>query len=144
MNRLAIGLLAVTALLVGCATDQERYCSAVEDHQNDLGEMLADGGTTGLIEALESFRELAADAPGDISDEWRLVIDRIEGLDEALSDAGVDSATYDAEEPPGDLSEEDRVEITSAAEALGAEETQKALGGLEQQALDVCQTPLVL
>jgi len=144
VNRLAIGLLAVAAVLAGCATEQERYCSAVEDHQTELSEMLADGGTTGLIEALESFRELAADAPADISDEWRLVIDRIEGLDEALADAGVDSATYDAEDPPADLSEEDRAEITSAAEALGTEETQKALGGLEQQVLDVCPTPLVL
>ncbi|MGI8645766.1 MAG: hypothetical protein ACR2JD_05550 [Nocardioides sp.] len=143
-RRAAAALLAFAALGAACASDQERYCASVEEHQVELSEVLADGGSTGLIEAVEPLRKLAADAPPDISDEWSLVIDRIEALDEALTVAGVDSATYDAENPPADLSEEDRTRITNAASALGAEETQRALGGLEQQALDVCQTPLVL
>ena len=84
------------------------------------------------------------EAPTDIEDEWSLVIDRIEALGDALAAAGVDPATYDAEQPPTGLDDAEKTAITDAARDLGAQETQRALADLEQQALDVCQTPLVL
>ena len=141
------GIAAVLLLLAvagGCADQQEQYCDAVEAHQEQLSELLAGADEGALLEALGPFRELAEDAPTDIQDEWRLVIDRIEALGGALEAADVDPASYDAAQPPAGLDDADRTAITEAARDLGAEETQRALADLEQQALDVCQTPLVL
>ncbi len=65
-------------------------------------------------------------------------------LEQALDDAGVDPATYDPKNPPQDLGDDDVAAIADAADRVGSPETQRALQGLEQQALDVCQTPLSL
>ncbi len=56
----------------------------------------------------------------------------------------MDPATYDPKDPPADLSDDDVAAIADAADQVGSAETQRALQGLEQQALDVCQTPLSL
>ena len=109
MTRLGgpVALLLVAVLGAGCADQQEQYCGAVEDHQEQLGELLAGGGDAALLEALAPFRELADEAPTDIEDEWSLVIDRIEALGDALAAADVDPATYDAEQPPAGLDDAD-------------------------------------
>jgi hypothetical protein len=143
MIRVLVPLLVV-ALGSGCADQREQYCAAVEEHQAELSELLAAVDRNALLEALGPFRELADEAPPDIRDEWTLLVDRIEALRHALDAAGVDPASYDAEDPPADLPEADRRAIASAARDLGAAETQRALADLEQQALDVCGTPLVM
>jgi hypothetical protein len=97
-----------------------------------------------LVGALPTLRELAEEAPADIVDEWSLVIDRIDALSDALEAAGVDPAAYDPEQPPPGLADAERARIEQTARDLGSEPTQRALADLEQQALDVCQTPLVV
>lgn len=136
--------LVAGPFLAGCATEQERYCEAVEEHQAELTEIAAQGDATALLDALDIYRELREDAPGDIEDEWQQVVSSLEGLDRALDDAGVDPATYDPEEPPADVNPEERTAIADAASRVGSLETQQALQGLEQQARDVCKTPLTL
>jgi hypothetical protein len=136
--------LLVGALLSGCGSDKENYCDAVKDHQDELTEIAAEGGRTGLLDALPVYRDLQAEAPSDITDEWQQVVTSLEDLDQALDAAGVDPATYDPKKPPADLSDGDVAAIADAADRVGSLETQRALQGLEQQALDVCQTPLSL
>ena len=140
----AVVLVLVGALAVGCASDQEKYCEAVKDHQAELGEIVAEAGQAGLLDALPVYRELQEEAPSDITDEWQQVVRSLEQLDEALDAAGVDPATYDPKQPPAGVSDDDVAAIADAADLVGSAETQKALQGLEQQALDVCQTPLSL
>ena len=137
-------LLPLLPLLGACADRQEAYCSAVEEHQQELTRIASDGEQDSLLRALAIFRELEARAPGDITDEWQQVIGRIEDLDAALRDADVDPATYDRKHPPADLGDEDRVRIDAAARELGSATTQQALQDLDQQARDVCHTPLSL
>ena len=143
---IALGLasaLTIT-LFAGCSDQKESYCGAVQDHQEELTEIVTDGGQDSLLRALEIFRDLQDRAPSDISDEWQQVVSRIETLDEALRDAGVDPATYDRKSPPDGLSDEDRARIDGAARELGSGTTIAALQALDQQARDVCQTPLTL
>ncbi|MFC6286514.1 hypothetical protein ACFP3Q_04970 [Nocardioides sp. GCM10027113] len=135
-----VGLLATA----GCATEQERYCEAVSERQAELSEVVAEGGPTALLDALEIYRELEEEAPRDIRDEWQQVVGSLESLEQALDDAGVDPASYDPEAPPDDLTDEERAAIESAADRVGSLETREALAGLEQQARDVCKTPLTL
>ena len=137
-------LLVAAPLLAACASDQERYCEAVQENQTELSEIAAQGGQEALIEALDIYRELQDEAPRDITDEWDQVVRSVEALDEALADAGVDPATYDPKEPPEGVTEEERRAIAEAASEVGSRETLEALSGVEQQARDVCKTPLTL
>ncbi|KRC49042.1 MULTISPECIES: hypothetical protein [unclassified Nocardioides] len=148
---LVVLLLAVAGgaayLLVGPDDSDDpfaSYCDAVVDHREDIGAARSAGAETGLLRALPAFEELADEAPEDIRDEWRIVVDRVSDLRDALDDAGVDPASYDPEKPPEGLSADQRKAIRTAAVRLGAEDTAAALSGVEQQARDVCKTPLSL
>ena len=144
MIRVLVALLALGVLVTGCKSDQERYCDAVMDHQEKLTEVLGDGSPSALLEALAIFRDLADDAPDDIRDDWKVVVDAIAGLQDALETAGVDPATYDRDHPPSGLSQADKDRIDQAAAELGSEATVTAFNAVDQEAKDVCGTPLQL
>jgi hypothetical protein len=137
-------LLLLLTPLAGCSSEKEEYCQAVKEHQKELTEIMADSGPTALLDALDSFRELRAEAPSDINDEWQQVIRSIEGLQEALDDAGVDPDDFDGGEPPAGVSKEEQQVIARAATEVGSAPTEEALAGVRQQALDVCKTELWL
>ena len=67
---------------------------------------------------------------------------RLEALQDALDAADVDPSTYDPETTPDTLPAAERRAIEAAARNLGDQETVTAMAGIEQQALDVCKTPL--
>lgn len=141
------GLLALAlavALLTGCGSDQDAYCDAVADHQEELSETLGAGHPDALLRALDVLRDLADEAPSDIADEWQQVVGSIEGLRQALDEAGVDASTYDPVQPPPGLTKAQRQAIVDAAGRVGSAETVRALQELDQQARDVCHTPLTL
>ena len=146
--RRAVQALVLVAALVlgmsGCKSDQEKYCDAVKGHQQKLGEVLADGSPAALLEALPIFRDLADDAPEDIRGDWKVVVDAIQGLQDALDDADVDPATYDRDHPPAGLSRADKDAIDAAAGVLGSQDTQTSFNAVDQEAKDVCGTPLQL
>ena len=73
-----------------------------------------------------------------------MLIEAIDGLVEALDNAGVDPATYDRDKPPAGVTDEERAAIDAAARRLTAPETATALEAVQQQARDVCKTPLSL
>jgi hypothetical protein len=144
----ATALLALTLpfLLAGCGDEDPfaDYCDEVTAQQKDLAEALADRGPTALIEALPSFRALQGEAPRDIADDWDVLVTRIDALVEALEDADVDPATYDAAAPPAGLGAEEETAIEAAATELAGPAAKAALGAVDQQARDVCKTPLYL
>ncbi|GAB6985898.1 hypothetical protein [Nocardioides pyridinolyticus] len=143
--RTALAAALVVPLLVACGgSEQDAYCETVKDHQQELSDIVGSGEPDALLRALAVFEELQDDAPGDISDEWQQVVGRIEALRDALDDADVDPATYDRDDPPADLSDEERAAIDAAAEQLGSGTTVRALQDLDQHARDVCRTPLTL
>lgn len=150
---LVLGLVAgllVAGLVVGGVlivrllgtTPQERYCEEVVGSRAELSDRLSQGTPDVLITTLPIFEDLADDAPDDITDEWRVVTTAITGLRGALRAAGVDPATYDRDDPPAEVDEDERRRIDTAARVLGSQETAAALAGLDQQARDVCRTPL--
>ncbi len=141
----AVVVLTLLPLVAGCGgSRQEDYCAAVKEHQEALTEIVTGGGQDSLIRALDIFKDLQEVAPSDITDEWQQVVGRIETLDEALRAADVDPATYDRKSPPQGLSDEEKSRIDAAARELGSGMTLGALAALDQQARDVCKTPLSL
>lgn len=138
----ALLLLPVAAACGG--TPQEEYCAVLEERQDDLTAAAEEDGQAALISALPVLQDLADASPRDVADAWDVVVVRVEDLAAALEEAGVDPATYSAEEPPADLPEEDRAAIEGAAARLVERSTLQAVGSLEQHALDVCGRPLGL
>ncbi|WP_134741676.1 hypothetical protein [Nocardioides sp. 503] len=142
----ALLALVLAATLAGCGDDDPYadYCEEVTAQQKDVTEALADRGPTALIEALPSFRALQDEAPRDIADDWDVLVTRIDALAEALEDADVDPATYDATSPPAGLDAEEETAIEAAATELAGPAARSALTAVDQQARDVCKTPLYL
>jgi len=137
-------VLALVPLVAGCGSRQDDYCAAVKDHQSELTDITSGSGNDALIRALPIFEDLQSKAPDDIVDDWQQVVGRIKALDQALHDAGVDPATYDRNHPPAGLGADDKARIDAAARELGSQATVQALLSLDQEARDVCQTPLTL
>ena len=146
--RLPAGI-AVLALalgpLAGCSEDPyAEYCERVEENQADLTRVLGDAGDEGLLAALPIFTELSEAAPRDLVDEWDRVVGSLTRLRDTLEAEGVEPGEYDAANPPEGLDAAAIGRIEAAAERVAAPETIEALGGIEQHARDVCQTPLSL
>lgn len=143
-TRLALGsgLLAAGLLVGACSSPQDDYCAAIEDHQEELIEIAADPGPGAVFAVLPLYRDLHEESPPDLRDEWSLVVDRLAALDEAFEGADLDPASYDPEDPPDGLTDEQREAIEVAARNLGDAETREAMAGIEQQARDVCKTEL--
>jgi hypothetical protein len=138
-----VAALVLLPLATGCGHGRS-YCGTVRDHQSDLGSIAHSGDGAALISALPIFEDLQSGSPDDVSDDWQLLVSRIESLDMALRRAGVDPATYDATHPPAGLSADERVVIRRAAAQLAAADTQQALATVSQEVLDVCHTPLAV
>jgi len=143
VRRLAL-LALVVPLLAACGDDKDGYCDAVSEHQEHLSEIVGNGRPDAMLQALGIFQDLADQAPSDIADEWQQVVGSVESLQDALDDADVDGATYDRDNPPSDLTAEQKQAIDAAAARVGGAETLQAVKDLDQQARDVCHTPLTL
>ena len=133
----------VLAVLSGCAGGDD-YCDAVTSNQAKLTDVTASATPGALLQALPIFRDLAADAPDDIQDDWKALLDPLQELDDALGDAGIDPATYDGGQLPDDLSDDQRTRVEDAAAALLEPSVVQAFDSVQQQAKDVCHTPLSL
>ena len=144
--RTALAALALTAAVApaGCADQRETYCDAVASHQRELSDLVGSGHPDALLRALPTFRDPQAKALGHFTDECQQVTTSVAGLATALDEAGVDPATYDRAHPPAGLAAADRARIDAAAKELGSGTTLRALQDLDQQARDVCGTPLTL
>ncbi len=138
----AVGLVLLV-VVSACGTDPvDRYCQEVRTQQKPLTEAAAATDGTGLLQALPSFEALRSRAPEDLVDSWAVVVQRISALRDALAAADVDPAAYDPEDPPDGLSEDDQAAIAGAASGLVTKAMTEALGSVQQQARDVCKTPL--
>lgn len=131
--------------LTACGGNQfEAYCTTVQDKQTELSKELDAGGPDALLQALPLLEDLRQASPDDLRDEWQQVVTSIEGLAAALNAAGVDPTTYDRATPPPGVTPQQKADIAAAARQLGGPQTLEALDGIEQQARDVCQTPLTV
>jgi hypothetical protein len=140
----AAGALLLAGL-AGCGgSAQASYCDEVKSQQAQLSKVIGDGGEAALIDALPIFRRLQGKAPADVRRDWTTLVDALSGLDDALKAAHVDPRTYDATHPPAGVSAARQRAIAAAATTLGSQKTLTALGAVQQQARDVCHTPLSL
>ena len=145
MRKLApavVGLCLVGLLTSACKSDTEKYCDEVKAQQKRLTDLAANPDPARIFAVLPPYEALAAKAPDDIKDEWATVIDRYQQLQAALSDAEVSPQEYAAGSWRKGLTQEQVNGVLRAAAGLVDPATRDALNGVQQQARDVCQTPL--
>lgn len=146
MRHVLVALLCCGLLAACQQSDDERreaYCEQVEEVGPELTRISDEGGAAGFLSALPLLEDLAAEAPGDLRDEWKTFLDALRGLRDALDETGVDPEQVTDEGLPDDLSRDDRRRIRAQASVLASEETVAAVQGIEQHALDICKTPLL-
>lgn len=134
-------LVALTT--TGCGGEpQDEFCERASEESAGLTKTLETGGkTTGLLDALPTLRSLEEAAPPDIREDWTTLVDAIEGLDQAVDDAGLEPADIDGT-LPADLSDKDRKALEEASVELASPEVRDAAERVSQHAKDVCQIPL--
>ena len=145
--RRAVATLAVALLLplTGCGGDStEDYCGAIQAANKKVAAMIASDSPSALLSNVPLLKDLAQEAPEDIADEWQTLIGALEGLDEALDDAGVQASDFTGGKPPAGLGATDQKAIADAAGQVGGEDVVQATYGIEQQARDVCKVNLGL
>jgi len=127
----------------GCGGSSiDAYCDTVKAHQTDLTNTLSAGGDGAVLKALPSMRDLRDAAPDDIRADWNQLVRALDDLRSALDAAGIAPDQYKAGKPPSGVTAAQRARITAAANEVGA--AQQASVNVQQQARDVCHTPLTL
>jgi hypothetical protein len=146
---LAVALLC--AGLTGCTSQQERYCSAVEDQQGPLAELAAgsgardgDPGADVVGDSLAIFTDLSAEAPDDVAGDWDTVVFAWQRLDDALTAAGISADDVRPGQRPAGVSAAEYRTLTGAAEELRSARVLAAAGSIQQHARDVCKVDLGL
>jgi hypothetical protein len=140
-----LALVVLASATAGCSSQQEKYCSALEEEKETLAQLSGGSGDpeTGVVgETIAVFERLREDAPDDVSDEWDVYITAWRGLDDALTEAGADESMFSDGERPEGMSQEDYEAISAAAVELRSTRVVEAASGIEQHALDVCKVDL--
>ncbi len=143
-RRTLVAVLLVPLLAAGCASQQEQYCSALEEEQQTLAE-LGEGGfdESGTVaRTTDVFQRLAEEAPEDLRDEWDTLTGAWQGLERALEAAGAEESMFENGERPEGMSAEDYDRISQAAVQLRSTRVVEAASGVEQHAQDVCGVDL--
>ena len=139
-----VAVLLLPLAATACSSQQEQYCTALEEEQQTLAEL----GDAGFEEAgsvartSEVFQRLSEEAPEDLRDEWDALSGAWQGLERALEAAGADETMFEAGERPEGMSAEDYDRISQAAVQLRSTRVVEAASGIEQHAQDVCGVDL--
>lgn len=138
-------LLAVLVVvpLAGCGDRREAYCEQLRKDQSALGEIIGSSTPGALITGLPTLEQVGAKAPPDLTDEWQTFLNAVQGLSDALDDAGLQPSQVRGGLPKT-LSAADRSAVSGAASVLTSEDVVAAADGIETQARDVCKVNLGL
>lgn len=138
------GAALLAATLAGCGDGTEEYCASLEEARTDL-EAFRDGDFTQLEETLDRIRQIGADAPEEVRDDWETLNGGITELRDGLAAAGVDLDDLEGVLEGGQLPEGlDRTEMLELGAALQgfAGDMRDAFEAIEQHARDECDIDL--
>ncbi len=145
-HRSVVALVVAMLLpLAACGEDQSAtYCTDLQQHRKQLADMLESSSPSALLGNLPMLHDLGDKSPRDLVDEWQTFLGALNGLDEAIKDAGVEPGDFEDGKPPAGLSVAEKKAIADAANQMSTEDVVQAASGIEQQARDVCKLNLGL
>lgn len=146
MRPLLASALLLALVVTGCdkSEDDQRtdYCDQVKTDADTITRAVDEKGAAAFFDVLPTLEGLAEKAPGDVRDEWQVLLNALRGMRDALEDTGVEPDQVNGKLPAG-LPAEDKRRIRGAASVLAGQDVLVATQGIEQHALDVCHTPLL-
>jgi hypothetical protein len=143
---LAGALLA--AGLTGCSDGTGSYCSALGADQKLLAGLSrqsaqpGEAGSRALRGSLRVLGGLRDKAPDDIADDWRTLVDALQGLADAVDATGAAPGDFAGGTRPRGVTEGQYQSVVQAATELQSTRVQQAGTSIEQHALDVCKVDL--
>lgn len=143
-------LALVTAVLIGstlaaCGGGPDgAYCDDLTSAASAFEDI--DGGDVAKLDgAFDTFHDLAAEAPEDIKDDWKVVDDAISGVEKALADADLkfsDLPQVQAGELPEGADATKLQGLSTSFSALSDEKFVEASTAIDTHATDVCELEL--
>lgn len=143
-------LALVTAVLIGstlaaCGGGGDgAYCDDLTSAASAFEDI--DGGDVAKLDgAFDTFHDLAAEAPEDIKDDWKVVDDAISGVEKALAEADLkfsDLSQVQAGELPEGADATKLQGLSTSFSALSDEKFVEASKAIDKHATDVCELEL--
>jgi hypothetical protein len=141
---LALGLGTLTA----CGGGDDAYCKELKADQAYFKSFSGSNPDFDKIdEAFDRFHQLAEEAPDAVADDWKVLDDAINTLQEALEDAGVkfsDLPKMQQGQVPDGVDPTKLAALAPKLQELSSEKVEKAGNAIEKHAKDSCDITLGL
>lgn len=139
------GAMLLVSSLAACGGDGDSaYCQEVESAATTF-EDLDDGDAAVLGDVFSEFHTLAAEAPGDVKADWKVLEDGITGVENALDEAGItiaDVAKIQGNELPEGADPTKLQGVATSFTALSDEKFSDAADNIQVHAKEVCDVEL--
>ncbi len=139
-------LALVAGLLTGCGggSEDSAYCKDLKADKAQF-ESLSGGDAGQLEDAFSAMHDLAAEAPDEVADEWKVIDDGIQAMQDALDEAGLsldDLAGLQSGDLPEGVDLQAMQELGTKLQEFGGEEMSKASDAIDKHAQDTCGVTL--
>ena len=135
----AVAVLAASALLTACGgNDTDAYCDRLQKAEDDFSAL--DSGEN-MSDAFDTFRDLRDEAPDAVKDDWKQLVEAVEGIEKAYEDAGIDLDEVDKLDA-SKLSQEQITKLTEAMGSLDDEGYSEAGEAISKHAKSECDIEL--
>ena len=145
----AIVIVAIIAglvfyLVTGKDDADSKYCNDLKSASKQF-ESLSSSDLDQLDEAFKTFHKLAAESPGEIESDWKVLDDGITKVEKALDEAGLKFSDF-AEIQQGKMPEGVDVAklqgLAAEFQTLSSSKFEKASNDIEKHAKDTCKVDL--
>ena len=142
----ALGLCLLTACGDGGdkAGGSGDYCSDLKDAKKEV-DALKSGDFSDLEKTTDAMKRLSDEAPDEIQDDWKVLVDGVQKLVDALKKAGVDDedmATLQNGQIPEGVDMAALQSLMAEIQALDTDEFQTAGENINKHAKDECGVDL--
>ena len=147
ITKKAVGLAALAlsaSLVTGCGNSTDAYCNDLEATVDELGSLTGTDADS-MEKAFDAISDLADDAPDEVKDEWQILDEQMEAIDDALDEAGLefsDLGQLSTGQLPEGVTEEQLTELGEKLQNLSGDEVQEAADTISEHAKDECDVDL--
>lgn len=134
------GLVLTAGLLTACGNDTEAYCNDLQETIDEMGS-LTGSDPASLEQAFDEIEKLADAAPDEVADEWKILDEQMDTIQDALDEAGIEMSDLDGimtGQLPEGVTEEDLTALGESLQSLNNEEVQEASEKISTHAEEEC------